>query len=852
MARPHPAVGIDLGTTNSTVAFVDATGRPETIRNAEGGLSTPSAVFFDRSAPVIGSEAMEAGVDEPERLALFAKRDVGEQAFRKSICGASFPPEVLQALVLRKLKQDAQLKLGTIDKAVITVPAFFNEPCRKSTQDAGRLAGLDVLDIINEPTAAAICFGVQQGFLSPDGESERGERVLVYDLGGGTFDVTVMEIKDRNYHTIATNGDVYLGGIDWDRRIVDFIAEAWMDEHGDDPREDPIAEQILLRKANQTKHALTQRESVPIAFAHHGQRIRPEINRDTFHRLTEDLLERTLMTVGLVLDEAGMTWGDLTRLILVGGSTRMPMIRDELSRLTSLELDRSLSPDEAVAHGAAIYAGIRLGQGCETFSGVSVTNVNSHDLGVLAKDPKTGEPRRQIMIKRNTALPARQRIRFRTHEDGQKNVKVQVVEGGDAKGRNATMIGKCVVNPLPADTPKGTFVDVQFDYSQDGRLTVSATLPTLHCNAKMTMDRAAGMSDEVMTTWQQRIETGISEETIQEVLSLGELADDASADDESSESDQVDGAASASLGSERPTSGADDSVADESVDEGAFPGIQIGGKPKAEATVAATDIPDFGSPTAKPSKSPVVEIAVGGETPAKKQGKEKLSKAKPSKEKTTSGKPSKKKLKRKPLNETPVVVPVETPDEVSADMLVEAKLVVPSKRPDDKVVADKVVAETAVTETAVESVPDLPQPKAAAKTKPSSAKLPAGLADLAGAAKPKDEVPDFTGIADAGPSDEAAVDFKPVGVESAPQPSAGGSELDAFFSQQTPQESASNAAITPAIDVNASPGPKKLRRGGASKTKARKSKGPSSDADENSDWKSRGKRLSSGDQESSE
>lgn len=510
MARLHPSVGIDLGTTNSAVAYVDATGRPETIRSAEGGLTTPSAVFFDRSRPIVGVEALEAGMEEPGRLARFAKRDVGERAYRKTICGESFPPEVLQGLVLGKLKEDAELALGQIEQAVVTVPAFFNEPCRKATQDAGRLAGLEVLDIINEPTAAAICFGVQQGFLSTDGVSEKKERVLVYDLGGGTFDVTVMEIEGREYQTIATNGDVYLGGMDWDRRIVDHLAESWVEQHDCDPREDPHAELALLRKANQAKHSLSLRDSVVISVAHDGQRLRGELDQATFRRLTEDLLERTLMTVALVLDEAAMNWSDLSRLILVGGATRMPMIRDELSRLSGLQLDRSLSPDEAVAHGAAIYAGIRLGQNCDSFSGVSVTNVNSHDLGVLAKDPKTGEPRRQVMIKRNTQLPASKRVRFRTHEQGQRNVKVEVVEGGDDKGNNATPIGKCLVDQLPTETPKGTFVDVRFDYAGDGRLTVGATLPELERAVKLTLRRASGMTEDVLQTWRRRIEAGLS------------------------------------------------------------------------------------------------------------------------------------------------------------------------------------------------------------------------------------------------------------------------------------------------------------------------------------------------------
>jgi len=210
------AVGIDLGTTFSALAYVDPPDRPVTVSNAEGDKTTPSVVFFDRKRPIVGVEAVEAGILEPDRLAQFAKRDVGEVVYGKSIRGERIPPEVIQALVLKKVKADAELQLGEIRQVVITVPAFFNEPCRKATQDAGRLAGIDVLDIINEPTAAAITFGFRQGFLTSKGESRERERILIYDLGGGTFDVAIMEIDGGSYTTIATAGDVYLGGIDWD------------------------------------------------------------------------------------------------------------------------------------------------------------------------------------------------------------------------------------------------------------------------------------------------------------------------------------------------------------------------------------------------------------------------------------------------------------------------------------------------------------------------------------------------------------------------------------------------------------------------------------------------------------
>ena len=213
-----PAVGIDLGTTFSLVAHLDSAGRPWTIPNAEGDMLTPSVVLFEGSSVVVGKEAVKAAALEPERIAQFVKRDMGSAVYSKAINGEHLPPEVIQSLILEKLKRDAEAKLGPFRKVVITVPAYFNEPRRKATQDAGHLAGLEVLDIINEPTAAAISFGVQEGFLTAKGEAKRPEKVLVYDLGGGTFDVTLMDIDGKNCTVVATAGDVCLGGIDFPGR----------------------------------------------------------------------------------------------------------------------------------------------------------------------------------------------------------------------------------------------------------------------------------------------------------------------------------------------------------------------------------------------------------------------------------------------------------------------------------------------------------------------------------------------------------------------------------------------------------------------------------------------------------
>jgi molecular chaperone DnaK len=506
---PDPAVGIDLGTTFSVVAHLDSDGRPWTILNAEGDLTTPSIVFFDKSGAIVGKEAAQAGEYEPDRIAQFAKRDMGESEFSKAIRGKQLPPEVVQAVVLRKLKSDAELKLGEFTKAVVTVPAFFNEPCRKATQDAGRLAGLEVLDIINEPTAAAICYGVQQGFLNSDGESTGKELILIYDLGGGTFDVTLMEIDGAKYKALATGGDVYLGGVDFDRRIVDYMAEEFEMEYDVDPRKDDSAYQVLLQKAAEAKHALSARDEMSIFFAHEGNRHRINLTREKFEFLTEDLIDRTILTTNKVLREASVEYSDLTRLMLVGGSTRMPKVQEILEKETGLKADRSLSPDEAVAHGAAIYAGLILKTGGDRITGMSVTNVSSHDLGILGKEQATGRNRRSVMIPKNTSLPVKARKKFSTFRDNQTSVEVNVIEGGDDSGNNSTPIGRCIIDGLPSGLPAKTPIEVIFKYQANGRMKVAAKLPSINKDASLTIQRAAGLDQETIDKWSDLVAQGL-------------------------------------------------------------------------------------------------------------------------------------------------------------------------------------------------------------------------------------------------------------------------------------------------------------------------------------------------------
>ena len=507
MENSEVSVGIDLGTTFSAVAHLDNEGRPLTIINSEGELTTPSAVFFDHDAVIVGTEATIAGESDTDRLARNAKRDMGDARYRKKIRDCFLPPEVIQSLILKRLKSDAELKLGKFQKAVITVPAYFNEPRRKATQDAGELAGIDVIDIINEPTAAALAYGVQQGFLNDQGAAKELERVLVYDLGGGTFDVTLMEIKNSHFRTIGTAGDVYLGGIDWDHRIFDFAMKEFETKHEICFENDNSLKEKLMNQCIRAKASLSARSQTIIRLEQQGERHKIELTRASFEDLTKDLLERTKLTTERLLRDAKTEWSTVTKLLLVGGSTRMPMVGKMLEKISGLKVDRTLSPDECVAHGAAIYADILLKHGQDAGAGISIKNVNSHDLGVLGIDSKTKTKRRKIVIPRNHNLPTKASRKFQTAKDGQTQIIVQVIEGGTDTGQGATMIGKCIVQDLPANIKKGTEVVVSFNYLSSGRIHVVAEIPELNISADTAINRADGMTRADILSWKEKLDS---------------------------------------------------------------------------------------------------------------------------------------------------------------------------------------------------------------------------------------------------------------------------------------------------------------------------------------------------------
>jgi len=499
--EPTPAVGIDLGTTYSAVAYIDDTGRPVTLVNAEGDLVTPSVVLFEGHQPVVGKEALKALATEAEHVAQCAKRELGDRAFHKSLQGAIYPPEALQALVLNKLRQDAVRQIGEFKKVVITVPAYFDEVRRKATQDAGYMAGFEVLDIINEPTAAAIAHGFLKGFLNRQGESNAPRKLLVYDLGGGTFDVTVMEIQGNDFAALATDGDVQLGGHDWDHRLVDYVAEEFKRQFELDPREDPNTLGRLWRESEDAKRTLSARTKVSISCDYKGHAVRVEVTREQFEELTHDLLDRTQFTTKQTLQAAGLGWNDLDQVLLVGGSTRMPMVAAMLRKLSGKEPDASVSVDEAVAHGAALHANVLLRERMGQRPVLNVKNVNSHSLGVVATDARTSRKRNAILIPRNTPLPTTAKRVFRTQKLGQKSILVQIVEGESASPEDCSQIGRCVARDLPEDLPAQTPIEVRFAYQDNGRLTVSVTVAGTDRELRHEITRDNTISQQQLDAW---------------------------------------------------------------------------------------------------------------------------------------------------------------------------------------------------------------------------------------------------------------------------------------------------------------------------------------------------------------
>ena len=506
MLKTH-AVGIDLGTTISVVAYLDENGRTQVARNTEGDSLTPSVVLFEDTEVIVGKEAKKASAVKSGAVAEYVKRDMGKEFYSRPIHGEKLHPEVIQACILKKLKEDAAATVGANFEAVITVPAYFDEPRRKATADAGEMAGLGVLDIVNEPTAAALSFGESLGYLTVEGEPREPMKVLVYDLGGGTFDVTLLDLQPGDLRTIATDGDVQLGGHDWDMRLVDWAAAEFMKQHHLDPRQSPASLAGLLAAVEEAKHTLTARPKTNFTVRHGGHTTELTITREQFEELTEDLLERTSYTTRQVLAAAKLTWKDISRVLLVGGSTRMPMVPQMIEKLTGLKPDHTVNPDEAVARGAAIFAGYLLRRRDPNAKpSFKVVDVNAHSLGIEGIDQRTMRKENVVVIPRNSPLPAKVTQKFVTKTEDQLSIVVQVLEGESKIPSQCSAIGRAVLRNLPEHLPKGWPVEVTYEYLTNGRLDVHAKLPGTSRGVELELQREQSLSNERIGKWKKVIE----------------------------------------------------------------------------------------------------------------------------------------------------------------------------------------------------------------------------------------------------------------------------------------------------------------------------------------------------------
>ncbi len=500
------AVGIDLGTTFSAIAHIDAYGKPQIIPNAESERITPSVILFDGSNAIVGTYAKQNSVAEPEKIVDFVKREMGKSKdeFHREFAGKIFSAEELSALVLKKLKNDAEKYLGMeVTDAVITVPAYFNDSERTATIHAGQLAGFNVLQIINEPTAASLSYGMDK--------LDVNQTVFVFDLGGGTFDVTIMRIEDRSIKMLATNGDHRLGGKDWDDIIVNLVAEEFDRLHGENPLLDLQSYQELQSRALAAKIQLSSRPRTTIVHSHNGKSIKIELTRDDFEKISAHLVEKTKTICEIVMQEAHMNWSEIDRILLVGGMTRMPMVREMVAEISSVPVADQVSPDEAVAVGAAIQGMLSIlseeeksGQQTvpaetrEQFSNrdgglIQVTNITSHTLGVVLWNDELLEEYVFPMIKKMTSIPAEFKNNFGTAQANMAKVVVRVVEGESTLPAECTPLGLCAID-LPPFLPKGAPVELTYRYNANQVLEV--IVDAFGKQSRVTIQRNTGLSDD--------------------------------------------------------------------------------------------------------------------------------------------------------------------------------------------------------------------------------------------------------------------------------------------------------------------------------------------------------------------
>ncbi|MBC7085204.1 MAG: molecular chaperone DnaK [Methanomethylovorans sp.] len=480
-------LGIDLGTTNSCMAVIEG-GEPTVIPNAEGGRTTPSVVGFSKKGELlVGQVAKRQMITNAENTVYSIKRHMGEPGYKVHLNGKDYTPQEISAMILRKLKDDASAYLGEpIKKAVITVPAYFNDAQRQATKDAGAIAGLEVLRIINEPTAASLAYGLDK--------AEGEQKILVYDLGGGTFDVSILELGDGVFEVLSTSGDTHLGGDDFDQRIIDYLVDEFKKTEGIDLSKDKSAMQRLKDAAEKAKIELSSVTStnvnLPFITADaNGQpkHIDIDITRAQFEKMTADLVDKTLVSVRRALDDAKLTAKDIDKVLLIGGSTRMPAVYEAVKKIIGKDPYKNINPDEAVALGAAVQAGVLTGE---------VQDVLLLDVTPLTLGIETLGGVATPLIERNTTIPVRKSQIFSTAADNQTSVEIHVLQGERGIASANKTLGRFILDGIPP-APRGVpQIEVTFDIDANGILHVTAKDLGTGKEQSISIQKPGGLSEE--------------------------------------------------------------------------------------------------------------------------------------------------------------------------------------------------------------------------------------------------------------------------------------------------------------------------------------------------------------------